>query len=211
MVTTRSSLKVSNLALSLTQLTRKGQAYVWDVNCEKSFQELKKKLMSAPISVSMNPSESFVVYCDASKMGLGVGGETPNSVKFGMLKLTSGILEEIGEGQRSDLSLIDRLTLINQGNECDFRVDENGVMMFRDRICVSDVPELKRSIIEEGHRSGFSIHPDATNRYQDLKKMFWWPRIKKEDAKFVYACWTCQKSKIKHHKSLGLRQPLNIP
>jgi hypothetical protein len=61
----------SNLALLLTQLIRKGLAYVWDVHCEKSFQELKKKLMVAPILISTNPSESFVVYCDASKMGLG--------------------------------------------------------------------------------------------------------------------------------------------
>ena len=73
------------------------------------------------------------------------------------------------------MSLIDRLTLIDQGSECDFRVDENGVMMFRDRIFVYDVPEHKRSILEEGHRSGLSIHLGATNMYQDLKKIFWCP------------------------------------
>ena len=59
------------MALPLTQLTRKGQAYVWDVACEKSFVELKKKLMTAPVLILPNPNESFVVYCDASKMGLG--------------------------------------------------------------------------------------------------------------------------------------------
>ncbi|MCI79047.1 RNA-directed DNA polymerase (Reverse transcriptase), partial [Trifolium medium] len=31
----------SKLALSLTQLARKSQAFVWDDKCEKSFQELK--------------------------------------------------------------------------------------------------------------------------------------------------------------------------
>lgn len=45
-------------------------------------------------------------------------------------------------------------------------------MMFHDRLCVSDVPELKKSILEEGHMSGLSIHPSATKMYQDLK-MFW--------------------------------------
>jgi hypothetical protein len=114
-----------------------------------------------------------------------MGGETPNNVKLGMLKLENGILEEIGEGQRSDLSLIDCLTLIDQGNGCDFRVDENGVMMFRDRVCVSDVPEFNRSILEEGHKSGLSIHLGATNMYQDLKRMFWWPRMKKEVVEFM--------------------------
>lgn len=72
------------------------------------------------------------------------------------------------------------LTLINQGKECDFRVDENGVMMFRDRVWVCDVSEFNRSVLEEGHISGLSIHLGATNMYQDLKKMFWWPRMKEE-------------------------------
>ena len=61
----------SKLALPLTQLTRKGQVYVWDAKCEKSFQELKKRLTSAPVLILPNPKESFVVYYDASKMGLG--------------------------------------------------------------------------------------------------------------------------------------------
>lgn len=41
--------------------------------------------------------------------------ETPNSVKLYMLKLTDGILEEIIEGHKINLGLIDRLMLINQG------------------------------------------------------------------------------------------------
>jgi len=61
----------SKLALPLTHLTRKGQAYVWDSKCENSFLELKKRLTSAPVLILPNPKESFVVYCDASKMGLG--------------------------------------------------------------------------------------------------------------------------------------------
>ena len=46
----------SKLALPLTQLTQKGQAYVWDAKCEKSFQELKKRLTSAPVLILSNPS-----------------------------------------------------------------------------------------------------------------------------------------------------------
>src|ERR1051325_5667550 len=61
----------SKLALPLTKLTRKGQVFVWDVECEKGFQELKRRLTSAPILILPNPEESFVVYCDASLMGLG--------------------------------------------------------------------------------------------------------------------------------------------
>lgn len=61
----------SNLALLLTQLTRKGHAYVWDIHREESFRELKKNLTIAPVLILPNPFEPFVVYYDAFKMGLG--------------------------------------------------------------------------------------------------------------------------------------------
>src|SRR3954463_751465 len=327
----------SKLALPLTKLTRKGQAFIWDAKCEEGFQELKRRLTSAPILILPSPTESFVVYCDASLMGLGgvlmqnqqvvayasrqlkvhernypthdlelatvvfvlklwrhylygsrfevfsdhkslkylfdqkelnmrqrrwleflkdydfglnyhpgkanvvadalsrktlhmsmlmvkeldlieqfrdlslVCEGTLTSVKLGMLKLTSGILEEIREGQKSDVSFVDKLTLINQGRGGEFRIDENGIMRFGNRVCVPDVAELKKSILEEGHRSGLSIHPGATKMYHDLKKLFWWPGMKKDIAEFVYSCLTCQKSKIEHQKPYGTMQPLFIP
>lgn len=61
----------SKLALPLTQLTCKGKAFVWDMKCEESFIELKKKLTTAPILILPNHVEPFVVYCDASGLGLG--------------------------------------------------------------------------------------------------------------------------------------------
>ena len=104
-----------------------------------------------------------------------------------MLKLTSGILDEIREGQKSDLILVDRLTLINQGLGGDFQIDENGVMRCRDRVCVPNIAYLKKRILEEGHRSGLIINPRATKMYQDLRKLFCWPSMKKEIMKFVYS------------------------
>ncbi|MCI31639.1 retrotransposon protein, partial [Trifolium medium] len=61
----------SKLAMPLTQLTRKNQLFVWDKNCEESFQELKRRLTTAPVLVLPDAKEPFEVYCDASKMGLG--------------------------------------------------------------------------------------------------------------------------------------------
>ena len=61
----------SKLALPLTKLTCKGQAFVWDTQCEHSFQTLKERLTTALVLVLLNPREPFEVYCDASKMGLG--------------------------------------------------------------------------------------------------------------------------------------------
>nr|ABD28293.1 RNA-directed DNA polymerase (Reverse transcriptase); Zinc finger, CCHC-type; Peptidase aspartic, active site; Retrotransposon gag protein [Medicago truncatula] len=52
-------------------LTCKGKTFVWDVHCEKSFGELKKRLTTAPVLILPKSDEPFVVYCDASKLGLG--------------------------------------------------------------------------------------------------------------------------------------------
>jgi len=129
---------------------------------------------------------------------------TLESVKLGMLKLTSNILEEIKKGQKEDLELVDHVVLVNQGKGVDFILDQNGVLMFCDRVCVSDVLELKKRMLDEGHSSSLSIHLGATKMYQDLKRLFWWPGTKKEIAEFVYACLVCQKSKIEHQKPPGL-------
>jgi len=50
---------------------------------------------------------------------------TSDGVKLGMFKLTSNILEEIKNGQKEDLELVDRVVLDNQGKGVDFRLDEN--------------------------------------------------------------------------------------
>jgi len=38
---------------------------------------------------------------------------TPEGVRLGMLKLTSNILEEIKNGQKEDLKLVDQVVLVN--------------------------------------------------------------------------------------------------
>lgn len=58
-------------------------------------------------------------------------------------------------------------------------------------MCVSDNYELKKMILEESHRSILGIHSGATKMYRDLKKMFWWPGMKRDVAQFVCACLTC--------------------
>ncbi|GAU51356.1 hypothetical protein TSUD_413040, partial [Trifolium subterraneum] len=136
---------------------------------------------------------------------------TSNSVKLGMLKLTNPFLEKIRECQKEDEKLMKRVALVIEGQENDFKMDENGVVRFRGRVCEPDVPELKRMIFDEGHKSGLSIHPGLVKMYQDLKKLFWWPRMHKEIAEYVYACLVCQKSKIEHQKPSGLLQPLSVP
>ncbi|RVW72772.1 Transposon Tf2-12 polyprotein [Vitis vinifera] len=60
----------SKIALPLTMLTQKGVKFEWSDDCECSFQELKNRLVSAPILTILSGSGGFVVYSDASHQGL---------------------------------------------------------------------------------------------------------------------------------------------
>ena len=61
----------SKIASSLTNLTRKNVKFQWTDACERSFKELKQRLVSAPILAIPTSSGGLVVYSDASKCGLG--------------------------------------------------------------------------------------------------------------------------------------------
>ncbi|MCI55461.1 hypothetical protein A2U01_0076712, partial [Trifolium medium] len=76
-----------------------------------------------------------------------------------MLKLTNDFLEEVVKKQKTDARLLKYKALIEQGKEVGIVIDEHGVMRCRGWVCVPNVPELKRMILEEGHRSNLSIHP----------------------------------------------------
>nr|GEZ68199.1 putative reverse transcriptase domain-containing protein [Tanacetum cinerariifolium] len=59
----------SRLALPLTKLMRKGEKFVWNEEREKSFEELKQRLVSAPVLTLPSGSGGFQIYSDASKKG----------------------------------------------------------------------------------------------------------------------------------------------
>ena len=61
----------SKIALPLTSLTQKGVKFEWSDDCERSFQELKNRLVTTPILTIPSGSGGFVVYSDASHQGLG--------------------------------------------------------------------------------------------------------------------------------------------
>ncbi|XP_057985292.1 uncharacterized protein LOC131170244 [Hevea brasiliensis] len=62
---------------------------------------------------------------------------------------------------------------------------------------------LKGDIMREAHNVMYSVHPGATKMYQDLKKVHWWPSMKKEIAQFMSAYEVCQRMKLEHQKLIG--------
>ena len=90
-----------------------------------------------------------------------------------------------------------------------FRIDERGILWFKDRLVVLKDRELRNQILEV-HSSKLSIHPGSSKMYQDLKTHFWWTKMKKEIAAYVARCDVCSRVKADHLKPTGLLQPLSI-
>jgi len=61
----------SKLSGPLTALTKKNARFIWSDECEECFQELKQRLVSAPVLTLPKESEIFVIFSDASLQGLG--------------------------------------------------------------------------------------------------------------------------------------------
>jgi ribonuclease HI len=55
----------------MTKLLRKNTPFEWSEKCEESFQELKRRLTTAPILAVPETGKDYTIYCDASKNGLG--------------------------------------------------------------------------------------------------------------------------------------------
>jgi hypothetical protein len=55
----------------MTKMLEKDMQFEWTPACEASFQELKKRLTTAPVMVMPDMEKSFSIYCDASGQGLG--------------------------------------------------------------------------------------------------------------------------------------------
>jgi hypothetical protein len=60
----------SKIVKPLTSLLEKDKIFIWSEACRNSFEELKKRLTTAPVLAMPDIYKSFDIYCDASKQGL---------------------------------------------------------------------------------------------------------------------------------------------
>jgi hypothetical protein len=62
--------------------------------------------------------------------------------------------------------------MILDGKGKDFREDAEGIVWFKDRMCVPDIKSIRELILKEAHEITYSIYPSSQKMYQDLKKIF---------------------------------------
>ena len=99
------------------------------------------------------------------------------------------------EAKKSDEKISTIVSQNREGKETEFSMNEDGSLYYRDRVCVPNDDELKKSILKEAHSRSFDMHPSITKMYQDLKTAYWWSGMKRDILEFVTKCMVCQKVK----------------
>ena len=74
-----------------------------------------------------------------------------------------------------------------------------GVLIYKGSLCVPNVDGIRNLILEEAHRTRYSIYPGLAKMYHDLSEVYWWECFKKDIMEFVPICTNFQqlKGKIK--------------
>jgi hypothetical protein len=192
-----------------------------DLNlCQRRWLELIKDY---DLEIHYHPGKANVVADALSRKPFGIKGTNfledwkKESAQLnaclgdsGSLEVKPNLEDLICKAQRLDAETTRLMERARKEQLPDLRADEQGVLWFKNRLCVL-VGEARKTLLNEAHNSAYSIHPGTTKMYLDLKARYWWKGMKKEIAQYVARCDTCQRTKAEHQKPAGLLQPLPIP
>ena len=77
--------------------------------------------------------------------------------------------DRIKTAQSRDPSLAELQENVRSGKSTDFTLDDEGVLWISERLCVSDVNNFRKKILEEAHFAAYSVHHGAIKMYHGIK------------------------------------------
>ena len=70
----------------------------------------------------------------------------------------------------------------------EYKVDDSGLLWFKDRLYVLDAGDIRPSILTEFCRAPYSRHPIYQKMISVVKRHFFWPKLKADIAMFIVKC-----------------------
>ncbi|GJS65544.1 putative reverse transcriptase domain-containing protein [Tanacetum coccineum] len=199
------------------------------------------KLCDAPVLALLDGLEDFMVYYDASGIGLGCvlmqrgkviayasrqlkiheKNYTTHDLELGAVVFALKIWRHYLYGTKSSSikdrilaaqkEVVDEFAGLQKGLDEMIEQRSDGTLYYLDRIWVPLKGDVRTLIMDEAHKSKYSIHPGVDKMYYDLRDRYCWPGIKKDIVEYVSKCLTCMKVKVKHQMPSGLLQQHEIP
>jgi hypothetical protein len=172
---------------------------VIDVLSRKSTMELVALGISRPQLIK-----------ELTRMGLEVVGEgTP--IHLGNLMIQSELFERIKATQLEDPECAKIKQLLAEGKAKEFCLKEHGLLTHFKQVYVLGIEGLRKEIMSEAHHSPYTMHPGGTKMCGDVNGSYWWNNVKRDIAKFMEQCSTCQQVKEEHQRPTGMLKSLFIP
>jgi hypothetical protein len=92
------------------------------------------------------------------------------SLFMGNLTLGPNLLKQIRTSQLLDNELTKIRKEVENGTQSNFHISTDGILKFRDRICIPNDAEQKRVILSKAHQSLYTLHPVAPRCVRIYKK-----------------------------------------
>jgi hypothetical protein len=87
----------------------------------------------------------------------------------------------------------------------------NGLLYRNGKICVPNLPEVKKKILHECHDAPSAGHPGIHRTLVLISTNFFWLKLRHDVQTYVVKCLQCQMNKAERLKVVGLLHPLDIP
>ncbi|GJS03835.1 hypothetical protein Tco_0320343 [Tanacetum coccineum] len=214
----------SKIAKSLTILSQKSKTFDWGEEQERAFQTLKDKLCNAPILALPDGPEDFVLKIHEKNY-------TTYDLELGAVVFALKIWRHYLYGTKSviytdykslqhifsqkELNMRQRRWIeLFSDYDCEIRYHPSKANVVADALNRLWVPlkgDVRTLIMDEAHKSKYSVHPGADKMYYDLRDRYWWPGMKKDIVVYVNRCLACLKVKAEHQKPSDLLQQPEIP
>ena len=118
---------------------------------------------------------------DLERMGIEIFiGDS--QVFMASLTIQPTLIEKIKSSKVDDAQIIKIIEEVQEGKRLGFNVSNDGVLRFGNRLCVPSDFALKKEIMEEAHRTPYSVNPGSTKMYRDIRETYWWNNMKREIA-----------------------------
>ncbi|KAI3701792.1 hypothetical protein L6452_27141 [Arctium lappa] len=118
--------------------------------------------------------------------------------KLTRIELVSSLVEKIKEVQIEALKEENLKDEVMTKQRLLLTEDSRGIKCFNGRVWVPKFGGCRELLLEDAHKSKYSIHPGSTKMYRDLKLHFWWPVMKLDVAHYVERCVTCSQVKVEN-------------
>ncbi|WZZ89928.1 hypothetical protein YC2023_118507 [Brassica napus] len=178
------------------------------------------------LDISYHPGKTNLVADALSRRRADVSAEKESEELEGMIQaLNLNVLstdqEPLGRSLADQADLLTRIQIshgkdeklnkVARNDKTVYQTSTNGTILVNGRVSVPNDGELKDEILRQAHSSKFAVHPGQTKMYRDIKRYYHWVGLKRDVAKWVEKCPTCQLVKAEHQFSSGLLQNLPIP